>query len=127
MRNLNMKSQQKRKRSPDEGLKMSLERLRKFFDSIDDRINSLKNRLEKEKKVSSERYRLLNQMVGRFIAYDKARDKFIGFLCSELAKAGIDYESSKKWDRLHMIQDEKFCQVREICRIVKKNQDLLWC
>ena len=122
-----MKNRQQRKRSLDEGLKMSLERLRKFFDSIDERIESLNNRLEKEKKVSSERYRLLNQLVGRFIAYDKARDKFIAFLCSELTKAGIDYESSKKWDRLHMVQDEKFCQVREICRIVKKNPDLLWC
>lgn len=111
-----MKNRQQRIRNLDEGLKKSLERLRKFFDSIDNRIDSLKIKLGKEKKVSSERNRLLNQLVGRFIAYDNSRDKIIHFLCSELAKAGIDYESSKKWDRLHMAQDEKFCRVREICR-----------
>lgn len=122
-----MKNRQQRIKMLDDGLKNSLERLGKFCDSIDNRIESLKTKLKNEKKVSSEQRHLLNQLVGRFIAYDKARDKFIAFLCSELAKAGIDYESSKKWDRLHMIQDEKFCQVREICRIVKKNPDLLWC
>jgi len=122
-----MKNRRQRIRDLDEGLKKSLERLRKFCDSIDDRIGSLKIKLEKEKKVSSERNRLLNQLVDRFVSYDKSRDKFICFLCSELAKAGIDYESSKKWDRLHMDQDEKFCRVRDICRIVKKDPELMWC
>lgn len=70
---------------------------------------------------------LLRELVDRFIRYDKARDKFINFLCSELAKSGVNPDGLKRWDRLHMDQDEKFCQVREICRIVKKNQDLLWC
>lgn len=70
---------------------------------------------------------LLRELVRRFMEYDRARDKFINFLCSELAKAGINYEGAKRWDRLHMAQDEKFCQVREICRIVKKDPDLLWC
>lgn len=122
-----MKNRRQRIKNLDDGLRKSIEWLRKFCDSIDNRIDSLKTKLKNEKKVSSEQRHLLNQLVGRFISYDKARDKFIAFLCSELAKAGIDYESSKKWDRLHMIQDEKFCQVREICRIVKKNPDLLWC
>lgn len=70
---------------------------------------------------------LLRELVRRFIEYDRSRDKLICFLCSELAKAGIDYESSKKWDKLHMAQDEKFCRVREICRIVKKDSELMWC
>ena len=70
---------------------------------------------------------LLRELVERFMEYDRARDKFINFLCSELAKAGIDYESLKRWDRLHMAQDEKFCRVREICRIVKKDPELMWC
>ena len=122
-----MKNRRQRIRDLDEGLEKSIERLRKFFDSMDDRIDSLKTRLDKEKKVSSERNRLLNQLVGRFIAYDKSRDKFINFLCSELSKAGVEPESLKMWDRLHMDQDEKFCRVREVCRIVKKNPDLMWC
>ena len=70
---------------------------------------------------------LLRELVDRFIRYDKARDKFINFLCSELAKSGVNPEGLKRWDRLHMDQDEKFCQVREICRIVKKDPNLLWC
>ena len=70
---------------------------------------------------------LLRELVDRFIRYDKARDKFINFLCSELAKSGVNPEGLKRWDRLHMDQDEKFCQVREICRIVKKDPYLLWC
>lgn len=71
--------------------------------------------------------RLLRELVRRFISYDKARDKYVGFLQDELAKAGVDYESIPRWDRLHMDQDEKFCQVREICRIVRKDPHLLWC
>ena len=70
---------------------------------------------------------LLRELVDRFIRYDKARDKFINFLCSELAKSGVNPEGLKRWDRLHMDQDEKFCQVREICRVVKKDPYLLWC
>lgn len=70
---------------------------------------------------------LLRELVDRFIRYDKARDKFINFLCSELVKSGVNPEGLKRWDRLHMDQDEKFCQVREICRIVKKDPYLLWC
>ena len=70
---------------------------------------------------------LLRVLVDRFIQYDKARDKFIAFLTSELAKSGVAAESLPKWDKLHMDQDEKFCLVREICRIVKKDPNLLWC
>ena len=45
---------------------------------------------------------LLRELVDRFIRYDKARDKFINFLCSELAKSGVNPEGLKRWDRLHM-------------------------
>lgn len=122
-----MKNRRQRIKKLDDGLRNSIEWLRKFCDSIDNRIDSLKTKLKNEKKVSSEQKHLLNQLVGRFISYDKSRDKFISFLCSELAKAGVEPESLKMWDRLHMDQDEKFCRVREVCRIVKKDPDLMWC
>ena len=70
---------------------------------------------------------LLRELVRRFIAYDKARDRYVGFLQKELDKARWDYESNPKWDRLHMDQDEKFCLCREIVRIVKKDPHAMWC
>jgi len=122
-----MKNRRQRIKKLDDGLRKSVEWLRKFCDSIDNRIDNLKTKLKNEKKVSSEQKHLLNQIVGRFIAYDKSRDKFIAYLQLELGKAGVDYEHLPVWERLHMDQDEKFCRVREICRIVKKDPDLLWC
>ena len=71
--------------------------------------------------------RLLRELVSRFIAYDRARDRYVGFLQKQLEKAGVDYERLPRWERLHMDQDEKFCQVREICRIVRGDPDLMWC
>ncbi len=70
---------------------------------------------------------LLRELVRRFISYDKARDRYVGFLQKQLEKAGVDYESIPRWDRLHMGQDEKFCLCREICRIVRKDPNLMWC
>ena len=70
---------------------------------------------------------LLRELVRRFISYDKARDSYVGFLQKELTKAGVDYEGMKRWERLHMKQDEKFCLCREICRIVRKDPNLMWC
>lgn len=70
---------------------------------------------------------LLRELVRRFISYDKARDRYVGFLQKQLEKAGADYESIPRWDRLHMDQDEKFCLCREICRIVRKDPNLMWC
>ena len=122
-----MKNRRQRIKKLDDGLRKSIEWLRKFCDSIDNRIDSLKTKLKNEKKVSSEQKHLLNKLVGRFIAYDKSRDKFIAYLQLELGKTGVDYENLPAWERLHMDQDEKFCRVREICRIVKKDPNLLWC
>ena len=64
---------------------------------------------------------LLRELVRRFIAYDKARDKYVGFLQKQLEKTGVDYESIPRWEKLHMDQDEKFCLCIEIVRIVKKD------
>lgn len=69
---------------------------------------------------------LLKELVRRFISYDKARDRYVGFLQKQLEKAGIDYESHPRWDRLHIDQDERFCLCREICRIVQKDPNLMW-
>lgn len=71
--------------------------------------------------------RLLWELVSRFISYDKARDRYVGFLQKQLEKAGVDYESLPRWEKLHMEQDERFCKCREICRIVRKNPNLMWC
>lgn len=70
---------------------------------------------------------LLRELVRRFISYDKARDRYVGFLQKQLEKTGVDYESIPRWEKLHMDQDEKFCLCREICRIVRKDPDLMWC
>lgn len=70
---------------------------------------------------------LLRELVRRFISYDHARDKYVGFLQMELTKAGVDYESTKRWDSLHMKQDEAFCRVREVCRVAMNDPELLWC
>lgn len=70
---------------------------------------------------------LLRELVRRFISYDKARDSYVGFLQKELEKAGVDYESMPRWGRLHMAQDERFCRCREICRVVRKDPNLMWC
>ena len=70
---------------------------------------------------------LLHELVRRFVKYDKARDEYVGFLQMELTKAGVDYESMKRWDSLHMRQDEAFCRVREVCRIAMNDPELLWC
>ncbi len=70
---------------------------------------------------------LLRELVSRFIRYDKARDLYVELLQKELTKAGVDYERLPRWERLHMDQDEKFCQCREICRIVRKDPNLMWC
>ena len=70
---------------------------------------------------------LLRELVRRIVRYDKARDHYVGFLQKQLDKAGVDYESKPAWDRLHMKQDDGFCQVREILRIVKKDPYFLWC
>ena len=70
---------------------------------------------------------ILRELVSRFISYDKARDSYVGFLQDELTKAGVDYEGMKRWGKLHMNQDEKFCLCREIVRIVKKDPHAMWC
>lgn len=70
---------------------------------------------------------LLRELVRRFISYDKARDRYVGFLQKQLEKAGVDYESIPRWEKLHMEQDERFCMCREICRIVRKDPNLMWC
>ena len=70
---------------------------------------------------------LLKYLVRRFISYDKARDRYVGFLQKQLEKAGMDYESLPIWEKLHTDQDEKFCLCREICRIVRKDPNLMWC
>lgn len=70
---------------------------------------------------------LLHELVRRFVKYDKARDEYVRFLQMELTKAGVDYESMKRWDSLHMKQDEAFCRVREVCRIAMNDPGLLWC
>jgi hypothetical protein len=69
---------------------------------------------------------LLRELVRRFISYDKSRDRYVGFLQKKLEKAGVDYENLPGWARLHMDQDERFCLCREICRIVKKDRNLMW-
>lgn len=70
---------------------------------------------------------LLRELVRRFISYDKARDRYVGFLQNELNKARWDYERNPKCERLLMDQDEKFCLCREICRIVRKDPNLMLC
>lgn len=70
---------------------------------------------------------LLRELVSRFISYDKARDRSVGFLQKQLEKAGVDYESIPRWEKLHMEQDERFCLCREVCRIVRKDPNLMWC
>lgn len=70
---------------------------------------------------------LLRELVRRFISYDKARDRYVGFLKKQLEKAGVDYESIPRLEKMHMEQDEKFCLCREICRIVRKDPNLMWC
>jgi hypothetical protein len=69
---------------------------------------------------------LLRELVRRFISYDKARDSYVGFLQKKLEKAGVDYQGLPGWERLHMDQDERFCLCREICRIVRKDPNLMW-
>lgn len=69
---------------------------------------------------------LLRELVSRFISYDKARDRYVGFLQKQLEKAGVDYESLPRWEKLHMEQDERFCLCREVCRIVRKDPNLMW-
>lgn len=70
---------------------------------------------------------LLRELVGRFMSYDKARDRYVDFLQRQLEKAGVAYEDMPRWEKLHMDQDGKFCRCREICRIVRKDPDLMWC
>lgn len=87
---------------------------------------------------------LLRELVRRFISYDKARDKYVAFLEKTLDKASLFYDGNKhklmgkaffmqeykldeKREKLHMAQDEKFCQCREIVRIVKKDPHAMWC
>lgn len=70
---------------------------------------------------------LLRELVSRFISYDKARDRYVGFLQKQLEKAGVDYESIPRWEKLHMEQDERFCLCREVCRIVRKDPNLMLC
>lgn len=70
---------------------------------------------------------LLGELVKRFIKYDNARDSYIGYLQNAMSKAGMDYESLPRHDKLHMDQDEKFCLCREIVRIVKKDPNYMWC
>lgn len=69
----------------------------------------------------------LDELVSRFIKYDEARDKYVDFLQKELTKAGVDYERLPRWDKLHMAQDEKFCQCRWICREVRNDPTLMEC
>ena len=70
---------------------------------------------------------LLRELVRRFMSYDKAKDNYVDFLQRQLEKAGVDYEAMPRWERLHMKQDEGFCRCREICRIVRKDKNLMWC
>lgn len=70
---------------------------------------------------------LLRELVSRFISYDKARDRYVGFLQKKLVKAGVDYENLPGWMRLHLDQDEKFCLCREVCRIVRRDPGLMRC
>ena len=70
---------------------------------------------------------LLRELVRRFISYDKARDRYVSFLHKKLEKAGIDCGSLPGWGKLFMDQDEKFCLCREVCRIVRKDPNLMWC
>lgn len=111
----------------EERLKKSLGRMKRYFDSIDDKIEGLRAKVKEERDAASTNRRLLNELVRRFISYDKARDRYVEFLQKELDKAGVNYETLPRWERLHMDQDEKFCLVRETCRVVKNDRDLLWC
>jgi len=87
---------------------------------------------------------LLRELVRRFIAYDKARDKYVAFLEDTLDHVSIFYDRNRKTlagrefyiqkygldekrEKLHMAQDEKFCLCREIVRIVKKDPHAMWC
>ena len=87
---------------------------------------------------------LLRELVRRFISYDKARDKYVAFLEKTLDQVSMFYDGNKqtlmgkaffeqehkldeKREKLHMAQDEKFCQCREIVRIVKKDPYAMWC
>ena len=87
---------------------------------------------------------LLRELVRRFISYDKARDKYVAFLEDTLDRVSIFYDRKRKTlagreffiqkygldekrEKLHMDQDEKFCLCREICRIVRKYHNLMWC
>jgi hypothetical protein len=70
---------------------------------------------------------LLRELVIRLISYDKARDRYVGFLQKQLEKAGVDYESLPRWEKLHTDQDDKFCRVREVCRIARNDPDIMWC
>ena len=70
---------------------------------------------------------LLRELVSRFISYDKARDRYVRFLQEQLENSGVDYEFLPRWKKLYMDQDDRFCKCREICRIVRKDPDLMWC
>ena len=87
---------------------------------------------------------LLRELVRRFVAYDKARDKYVAFLEDTLDHVSMFYDEHKntlvgkrffkqehkfdeKREKLHMDQDEKFCLCREIVRIVKKDPHAMWC
>lgn len=87
---------------------------------------------------------LLRELVNRFIRYDKARDNYVRFIEDLLDMACMfkmpdkndiasdaffmqEYGYDKKREKLHMIQDEKFCQCREIVRIVKKDPYAMLC
>jgi len=78
-------------------------------------------------KKKSESEKLLNNLANAVLRYDKMTDRFICLLEKELTRKGVDYESIRGYDRIHMMRDERFCQVREILRIVKNDPHLLYC
>lgn len=84
----------------------------------------MKNANDCEKMTEGQ---LLRELVGRFIRYDRSRDKYVDFLQRCLVKAGVEYESYKCYDKLHTYQDERFCQCREIVRVVKKDPYAMLC
>lgn len=82
--------------------------------------------MKKDKIVDCEKLsdrKLLEEMTKRVIKYDKLRDKELLFIGKHSSLDELTEKQMERYENLKIEIDNAWCRLREIVRIVKKDQN----